>query len=893
MFDSLRFRLRGLLDRQTVEAELDDELRAHLAAQIDKHVRSGASLEEAKRRAQLEFGGLDTAKEACREARAIGFVEAFVQDARYGLRTLRKNPGFTAVAVLTLALGIGSSSTVFSVVETILLKPLPYPEPSRIVMAWRTPPIGPWFGSAKTAWIERDFPPFLRSTKTFQSLGAFKSDAFNLIGGGEPALVDGVRVSAGFFPALGVKPALGRAFTAAEDSPGHGQEVVLSHTLWRERFGGDSGILGRQVNLDGSAYTVIGVMPAGFEFPRGEEMPVSFDFPRVAQLWVPLGLPPAPQFRPGWEDLAVIGRLRPDVSMAQAQSELDLFARHLEADSPTQKGWFNCQVTSLAEQVSGDARRPLLLMLAAVGVVLLVACANIASLLLTRAVGRRREFTLRAALGAGPGRLMRHLLTESLLLAAAGGVAGLLLAVGGIHLVKTLGPTTIPRLREVGLDLPVVVFVVATSLLTAILFGLAPAVGTRWTSLIEDLKEGVQRAGGGSRPGLRNAIVVGEVALALVLVAAASLLAQTFVHVLGADPGYRAAHVLTFQMSLPSRKYADPKRIAAVYDEALAKLQAVPGVQAAGIVTAVPMAGATDGSALRFSDLPSPAGTPRSIAAYTIASPGYFAAVGATLLRGRVFLETDTAEALPVAVINATMARKFWPGEDPIGKKVGPARVTFPLLTVVGIVGDIRQVSLREDPTPELYVMYKQKPWPSMLTLQVALRTRSEPSSVVAGVRDAIRSVDRELPVARVATLSTLADETLAPTRFSVVFLGAFGGLALLLAAIGMYGVISYSVRQRRQEIGIRMALGASRQQVFGMVIGEGARLAGLGIALGMLAALVATRAMASFLYGVQASDPATFVAVSVVLASVALLACYLPARRAMRVDPVRAMRLA
>jgi predicted permease len=892
MREDLAFRLRALFRRHQVEADLDEELRAHLAAQAEKHVRGGARPEEARRRAQIEFGGLDQVKEACRSARGVSVVETLMQDARYGLRTLRKSPGFTAIAVLTLALGIGASSAVFSVVEAILLKPLPYPDAARIVMPWRVPPIGALFGSSKSPWTERDFPPFLRFARAFQDLGAFKSDAFNLVGTGEPALVDGVRVSAGFFPALGVSPALGRAFTADEDQPGHGQEVILGHALWRDRFGGDSGILGRLVNLNGEAYTVIGVMPAGFAFPRGEEMPISFDFPRAAQLWVPLALAQAPQFHPGWEDLAVIGRLKPNVSTAQAQTELDLFAERLDREIPSQKGWFKCQATPLAEQVAGDTRSPLVLMLGAVGVVLLIACANVANLLLTRAVGRKKEFTLRAALGAGRGRLIRHLLTESLLLATAGGLAGLLLAVASIHLVKVLGPSNIPRLRDVGLDLPVLAFVVATSLLTGVLFGLAPAIGARWTNLIEGLKEGVQRAGGGSSPRLRNALVVCEVALALVLVTAAGLLVQTFVHVLGADPGYKPAHVLTFQMSLPSRKYTDSKRIVAVYQEALARLRSVPGVQSAGVVTVAPMAGATDGSSVRFSNLPPITGQAKSVAAYSIISPGYFAAVGATLLRGRDFLETDTAEALPVAVINNAMAKKFWPGENPIGKQVGPGSRTYPLMTVIGIVADIRQISLREEPAPQLYVMYKQKPWPSMLTLQIALRARSNPTSVIANVREAIRSVDRDLPVAKVATLATLADDTLASTRFSMVLLGAFGALALLLASIGMYGVISYSVQQRRQEIGIRMALGARRRQVFGMVVGQGARLAALGIAIGMLAALGATRVMASFLYGIRTTDPMTFAAVALVLAAVALLACYLPARRAMRVDPISAIRL-
>lgn len=892
MLDDWIYRLRAVLRRGAVEAELDEELRAHLDRQTEKHVRAGLPRADASRLARLELGGLDGVKEECRRARGIGLVEALVQDARYGLRMLRRNPGFAAVAVLTLGLGLGASTAVFSVVYAVLLKPPPFPHADRIVMPWRVAPIGPVFGSASLTWTERDFPPFLRTARSYEHLGAFKADAFNLTGAGDPVLVDGIRASAGFFAALGTAPICGRTFTAEEDSPGHEHEVVLGHALWRERFGGDCRAVGRAVQLDGRAYTVVGVMPAGFVFPRGEEMPLSFDGPREAQLWVPLALPPAPQFRPGWEDLAVIGRLKPGVPMAAAQAELDGFARRLDREIPSGKGWFGCRVTPLGRQLAGDTRRPLLLMLGAVSVVLLIACSNVANLLLARALVRRRELTLRAALGAGQGRLIRHVLTESLLLAAAGGAAGLLFAAAAIHLVKVLGPAGIPRLREAALDLPVFAFTACAAAATGLLFGLAPALGAGGGGLGEALKSGGQRSGGGAAsPRLRSALVVSEVALAVVLVTAAGLLVRTFVQELRTAQGFDAAHVLTFQMSLPSARYAAPDSAVALYQRALDRLRAVSGVQSAGLVTTVPMAGPTNGSAIRFSNQPPARDRQKILAAFTVISPGYFAAVGAPLLRGRDFLATDTAESMPVAIVNRAMARKFWPGQDPIGKQVGPAKLAFPLLTVVGVVADIRHLTLREAPEPELYAAYTQKPWPSLLGLQVAVRTRADPAAVAGGARDAVHALDPDLPLARVATLEELASQAMAQPRFSMLLLGAFGGLALLLAAIGLYGVISYAVTQRAREIGVRMALGGRRRDVLGLILGQGARLGALGVALGLAGAFAATRLMAGFLYGVEATDPATFAAVALLLIAVALAACYLPARRAMRLDPMSALR--
>jgi|HubBroStandDraft_2_1064218.scaffolds.fasta_scaffold00042_3 predicted permease len=886
----LRSWLRAILQRSRVEREMDAELRFHIEAYAEDLVRRGVAREEALRRARLEFGGVERAKEECRDARGASFIETLVQDIRFASRILRKSPGFTAVAVFTLAVGIGASAAVFSLVNAILLKPLPYPDSSRIVLPELISPPGVNLGSEYFPWGQAQFRMLTRDAHPFQTVGAFQNDTFNLTGAGEPASLDGFRASQEFFPALGVSPALGRTFTAEEDQPGHEYEVILGDRMWRERFAADRDVLGRTVDLNGYAYTVVGVMPAEFAFPRAEEMPSSFNFPREPQLWVPLAIPAEP--KPGPSELAVVARLKSDLTVAQAQAAMDLITKHVESQDHRYVGWFNTRVVPLQRQVVGDTRRPLQLMLSAVGIVLLIACSNVANLLLTRSLARRKEFTLRAALGAGPARLIRQLLTESLLIAIAAGGVGILIAYAGIYFVKALGPSNIPRLREVTLDLPVLAFALGISLATGILFGLAPAIGAARENLVDSLKEGNQRSGGSRiTPRLRNALLVSQVALALVLVIAAGLLTRTFFQLLGADGGFNAERVLTFQLPLPALKYAEQDHVVTLFGNVLERLRAVPGVQAAGIGETVPMGGEGESTVIRVPDHPAASQKEMPFANFTVISPGYFSAIGTPLLRGRDFQETDTTDSMPVAIVNAAMERKYWATDGALGKQVGPGSTRFPLLTIVGVVLDVKHTSLREETAPEMYVLYNQKPWPSLLNMRVALRTKADPAAMTESVRENIHAIDPDLPLAKVMTLATLVDDSMAQPRFSVFLLGAFGALALLLASIGMYGVISYSVLLRTQEIGIRMALGAQRRKVFGMVLGQGAQLAGLGIAIGLVVALGVTRLMASFLYGVRATDPLTFFAVSLLLLGLALLACYLPARRAMRVDPMVALK--
>jgi putative ABC transport system permease protein len=887
---TLPLRLRSLFHRNQVEQDLSEELQYHLEQKTKEYTASGMAPEEARRKARREFGGIEQTKEICRDTRRVSLLETLSQDVRFGLRMLRKSPGFTAVAVLTLALGIGATTAVFSLVSAILLKPLPFPNPDQIVLPELVSPPGVNLGSDYFPWSQTQFRFLAQDSHPFQAVAAFQNDSFNLTGTDVPSFLDGFRVSAEFFPALGISPALGRGFTAEEDRPGHEYEVVLSDRMWREYFGANRAILGKAVRLNGYAYTVVGVMPAGFVFPRAEELPSSFNFPREAQLWVPLAIPEAPKNGPS--ELAVIARVKPGLTIQQAQAGMDLVTKHAEAKDPQWKGWFNSRVVPLTRQVVGDTERPLQLILAAVGIVLLIACSNIANLLLTRSFGRRREFTLRTALGAGRARLIRQLLTESLLIAVSAGAISILLANAGIYFVKTFGPADLPRLREVTLDLPVFAFALCVSLATGILFGLAPAIGATRENLADSLKEGSQRSGlSPTSPRLRNALLVSQVALALVLVISAGLLTRTFFHLLGANGGFNPDRVLTFQLPLPALKYVDQDHIVVFYQNALGRLRSVPGVQSAGIGETVPMGGEGESTVIRMPDHPAATQKELPFANYTIISPGYLSAVGTPVLRGRDFVEADTADSMPVALVNVAMEKKYWPGQSALGKQVGPGSARFPLLTIVGVVPDVKHISFREETAPEMYVVYTQRQWPSMLNLRVALRTKADPASMTASVREAIHSIDPDLPLAKVATLTTLVDDSLSQPRFAMLLLASFGVLALLLASTGMYGVISYSVAQRTQEIGIRMALGAERRNVFGMVLSQGARLAGLGIALGLVAALGVTRLMASFLYGVQPADPLTFAIVSLLLVGTALLACYLPARGATRVDPLVALR--
>jgi predicted permease len=887
----LRSLVASLFRRPRAEDEIEDELRLHIQHRSDDLERSGLARVEAARRARIEFGGYERFKDESHEALGGHLLSALLQDVRFALRLLRKSPGFTLTAILLLGLGIGATTAVFSLVDTVLLKPLPYPESGQIVIPWLMP--RPGFnigGSDKWAWNPSEFHHMEQDTKIYRYLGVFQGANYNLTGAGEPVLIDALRVSWGFFPALGISPELGRIFTADEDQPGRENEVLLSDALWRDRFHADTGILGRAIDLNGMPYTVIGVMPPGFAFPRANEMPANFSFGREAQLWVPAALPAVtPLFTPN--ECVIIGRLQAGVSLAQAQAAMELFASHMDQLYPRLKGGFNSRVTPLARQVAGDMRRPLLLMLSAVSAVLLIVCFNMASLLLTRSIGRQREFTLRAALGAGRRRILRQLLTESLLLSCAGSLAGLGIAYAGVWLVKNFGPAAIPRLHEAAPDLRVFAFILAATLLTSVFIGLAPALGAMRINLVESLKTGAQKSGtAGNHSRFRNALVILQIALALVLVIASGLLVRSFYYLLRVDAGFRTEHVLTFELSLPGTRYPDQQHIAQFYRQAIPLLRGVAGVDSAAITEAVPMGGAPSGTVIRIPGRPVAALNQASMVDYTIISPGLFATLGTPFERGRDFLDSDDETEPAVAIINRTMARRLWPQEDALGKQIVVPAQPRPM-TIVGIVADTKHSSLHEDQDPEMFVPYTQQAWPSMSIMQVAMRTSADPSSVIGGVRSVLHSLDSGVPLAKIATLSELTNSSLSQERFSMLLLGLFGVFSLLLAAVGIYGVISYSVSQQTREIGIRMALGARRGNVFRATLSHGLRLATLGVGVGILAALGAGRVLSSYLYGVKADDPLTFIVVSVVLTLVAILAGLLPAQRASSIDPMQALR--
>ncbi|HEV3057254.1 MAG TPA: ABC transporter permease [Vicinamibacterales bacterium] len=888
MFSDLWFRARALCRRRTIDAELTEELQAHLDAAARKYISAGLPPDAAARRARLEFGGAEQVREACVEARGVALVETLVHDARHAARLFRKAPAFSLAISLTAALGIGSVTAVFSVVNVVLLKPLPYRDAGRIVFPWRVPPPTVDVGFAEIPWGRAEFLTFSRQTRTFEHLGAFLSDAFNLTGAGEPVRFDGIRVSAEFFPALGVSPQHGRVFAPGEDQAGHEQVAILSDRTWRDYFSADPAIVGRAVSLNGAPYTIIGIMPAGFSFPRASEMPAGFTFPSEPQLWVPIALPQGPPTRGEPSELAVIGRLHPGISLEQAQAELDVFAQQMDHQLPSAKGWFNTRVMPLRGQLTGEVRRPLLLLLAAVGVVLVIACANIASLLLTRSVARAREFALRAALGAGRGRIARQCITESLLLSMVGGAAGLALGAAAVHALRAFGPADVPGLASARVDRAVFACAIAVTAFTGLACGTAPVVTSR--STVSPGDSPLRVTGGARSARLRNALLAAEVALALVLVIASGLLVRTFAHLIAADGGFAPDHALTFELTLPPARYADPDHIVRLYSDALDRLRATPGVQSVGLSETIPLGGAGESTALRIPGRPVTGEDVRPFANYTIVSPGYLSAIGATLLRGRDILETDSATSVPVALVNVAMANRYWPGQDAVGKRVGVPIRNFDM-TVVGVVANVKRQSFREDTGPEIYVPYTQKPWPSMLTMHAAVRTAGDAGAMTGLIRATIRSVDPELPIANVAPLSTIVDRTMAHPRFSMMLVTMFGALALMLACVGLYGAVSYSASQRTREIGIRIALGARPSRVLGLMLGQGLRVAATGIAIGLVVAVGVSRTLAHFLYGVTPTDAATYVAVSVLLCAVALAACYVPAKRAAGIDPLGALR--
>ncbi len=813
-----------------------------------------------------------------------------MRDLRYAFRLLKRAPSFTVIAIMTLAVGVGATTAVFSLIDATLLRPLPYRSPDRVLMLWRKAPPSVNVGYSEVPWNRADFLEFSRNTASLQAVAAFKADSFALTGSGEPQLLTGMRATAGFFKALGVDPALGRAYTEQEDQPGAAAVVLLSNVLWRTTFGADPAIVGRVIHLNGVAHQIIGVMPADFAFPRAEEMPGSFNFPRQVQLWVPGALARGPAIPAETSDYAVVARMADDATVTDVQHDLDMHEQAMNRLFPGGKGWFHTTPMSLPEQAAASTARPLLFLFGAVTIVLLIACANVANLLLARTMGRQHEFTLRASLGASRMRIVRQVLAETLVLSVLGAGAGIGLANAAVSLTIRYGPTNIPRLRDAAFDGRVFAFSIVASVVTTILAGIAPALGAARRDPGARLKQsGGRTIGGGTWPRVRRVLLAAEVAVSVVLVIASGLIMRTFLHVLSVDPGVQPERVLTFQLSLPEVTYADAAAAARLYTKVLATLTALPGVESVGIVQTLPMAGATDATAVRFPDRP--AGRNRGFANYTVASPGYLRAAGTPLLRGRDFQASDDENAPPVTIINSAMARAYWPGEDPIGKQVGPGSPKYPVATVIGVAADVKHLSLREDPPPEMYVLYTQKVYPSLLVMNAVVRARVEPASLTAACRAAVQAVDPNLPIANVETLAGIIEDSLTAQRFAMLLLVGFGALALALASVGLYGLVTYAVGQRTQEIGVRMALGAGRDDIFRLILREGAVSALPGVPVGLALAVTVSRVLARFLYGVGPFDPLTFAAVPALLVIVVFAASALPARRAIHLDPLVALR--
>ncbi len=812
------------------------------------------------------------------------------QDLRYGVRVLLKKPGFTLIAVFTLALGIGVNTAIFSVVNAVLLRPLPYHAPEQLVRVWgKNLRQG---GQPLTASMP-DYLDWRKENQVFEQIAAFSfvGGSGNLVGQFEGAeRVTGLRVTANLFSLLGAEVALGRGFLPEDERAGAAPVILLSRRMWTSRFGSNPQIVGQAVTLSGKSFTVVGVMPAGFQHPGigGANTDV----------WRPLVMD-ADQMRREARHLQVLARLKPAINLRKAQAGMETLARSLEQQYPKTNANYGVSLVPLHETVTGDAKPALNLLLAAVGFVLLIACANVANLLLSRAATRQREMAVRMALGAGRFRLIRQLLTESLLLAALGGAAGLLLALWGMDSLMALSADKLPRGDQISIDGRVLAFTLAISLLTGLLFGLAPAFHASRLSLQESLKAGgVTTAAVFRRSRLRNFLVVSEVALALILLVGAGLLIRSFLFLQRVDPGLDPRHALTMRVAVPASKYPTGQRRVAFYKELLQRVEALPGVRSAGVATWLPLSGQHVTTRLTIEGRPAPPAGEELSTDYRVISPGYFRALGASLLKGRELSERDNGQASVAVVINEALAQHFWPTEDPLGKRVSiktgqTDEVGQPVsCEVVGVIKDIKEFGPAAPPTPVIYGSYLQSPWMEMETRELVVRTATDPLKLAAAVRNEVRALDGEVPAYNVSALDELLAGTTAQPRFSLILLSLFAAVAFALAIAGLYAVVAYSVAQRTYEIGIRVALGAQAGDVLKLVVGQGMKLAVSGVVLGLLGTFGLARLMKNLLFGVSATDPVTFVGVAVLLMLVALLACWIPARRATKVDPMIALRV-
>jgi predicted permease len=808
-------------------------------------------------------------------------IENVLQDARHALRALRRSPGFTVVAVLTLALGIGATTTIFGIVNAVVLRPLPFPAPDRLVRVWDVNPHGGDFSTSDATYLD-----LRERNRSFLEMAAFSDTKRSVvITGGcasstadcEPVRLQSAAVTSSLFPLLGIAPALGRTFSSMEDRPGgDSRVVVIGHDLWARRFGSDPKLIGRDVTLDGGRYTVIGVMPD------------SFAFPNPAELWVPLVLDPARDRDE--HDLTVIGRLGPGITLERASSDLRRVARELGAEHPrTNAGWSSRLASFDAWMIGPRVERAVFVLFGAVGFLLLMACANIANLLIARGSARQAELGVRAALGASRARLTRQLLSESFLLGLIGAAVGLGIASWSIALVRALGPADIPRLRDVAMDSRALGFTLLLALLTSILFGAAPAVRASRVELHAALEHGTRRTTSRGHARVRSVLVVVQVALAMMLLVGAGLMFGSFLRLRAVPTGYDVSNVLTVPLELPGERYSDRQR-GAFFDDVRARIIAIPGVQYVGATSTDPLRqwGFSNDVTPEDRAAEAPAGGFMQ-AGWRSVTPGYFRAMGIPLLQGRVLTESDGAASEQPVVITRSMAGRLWPGEDAIGKRLFWGGTGGTPHTVVGVVGDIRDVQLDAEPEPLMFLPYGEVPVPGMT---LVIRARGSGSSVAAAVRGAIRTADRQLPLPEISSLSENRAAAVAQPRFRMLLLGGFAAAALLLATLGVYGVMAFAVTQRTREIGVRIALGAHARRVFALVLKQGLVLAGLGVLVGLGGALMITRVLQSLLFGISATDPLVLTAVAILLGVVTMIGAYLPARRAARIDPAIALRV-
>jgi predicted permease len=870
-------RLRAFFSASALDRDLDQELESHVAMLTDENIKKGMPPDAARRDALVRMGARESMKEQHRELRGLPFLDTLMQDLRYTFRTLRRDAGFATFAILIVGLGIGASCTIFSVVNTLLLRPLPFRDPASLAWVANRPESGANDLSGQT--IQVGYLLDLRErSKSFSELGAYFAfygvGGANLIGQGEPERLTNVPVSQNFFPALGVQPILGRQFTAEESADNGPHAVMLSHSLWERRFNADPGIVGRAINLDGTLCTVVGVLPESFDFGN------IFAPGTHVDLYSPF---PLNDRTNRWGNtLAIVGRLKPGVTVAAARAETIALAGPMKHDHPERNG-FRPQLSALSQHVSGRIRPALILLACAVGVVMLIVCANLSNLLLARGASRQKEIAIRSALGASKPRLVRQMLTESMVLSCAGAALGLLLALAGTRAMSHLSGVTIPLLESVHIDAASLAFTVIVAILTGLFFGLVPALHVPGAKLHESLKDAHRGSSqGAGHAWIRSALVVSEIALACVLLVGAGLLVHSFLRVLDVDMGFHPERAVALRID-PDRSYATQEQRNAYFNEALHRVLDIPGVEGAGLSDSLPLGhnrtwwAGVKGRVYSQSELP--------LAFVRVVSDGYLKAMGIPLRAGRDFTEADTPASQHVVLINETLAQRNWPGQNPLGQVIQ----TNGDSTVVGVVGDVRHLALEESYGSEMYIPIRQSnDYPSV---DLVVRSSLSNAEIDARLRETLRPIAPDLSMSSLRTLQSLVDKSVSPRRFVVMLLGGFAAFALILASLGIYAVISYSVSQRTQEIGIRMALGASVNKVQASILAHTLRLAAIGMAIGIAASWMLAGAVRSLLFGVNSADPATFAAMLVILTLVAAIAGYLPARRASRIDPIVALR--